>query len=206
MSEVQLESTQLRAQYAAQVTADLERNAKEQERIGAEVALEEQLRALRRDQALLVSMQQALGGESTAAVARPPAGEAASVPTPRRTPAEPKPAGRKKALVAKPKAKKAAVGKPDSKTAASQPSLVALLRDHLGGQGEPRSAAEIATALGRAHPDRTIKTTVVRTTVEGLVAKGLAKRTKQESSVFYTATAGQSEPAPQPAQKEKATP
>jgi hypothetical protein len=197
MSEVRLEATQLRAQYVAQVTEDLERNAKEQERIGAEVAaLEEQLRALQRDQALLVSMQQALGSESTAAGTRPLAGEGASVPSPRSAPARPEPAGRKKTTAARPKAVKTAVKKPDSTTAAAQPTLVALLRDHLGRQGEPRSAAEIATALGQAHPDRTIKTTVVRSTVEGLVAKGLVERTKQGSSVFYTATAGQTEPTP----------
>ncbi|MGI5041680.1 hypothetical protein ACM9HB_35195, partial [Streptomyces sp. JAC128] len=44
------------------------------------------------------------------------------------------------------------------------------------------------TALGQAHPDRNIKTTVVRTTVEGLVAKSHAQRTKQGSSVYYTTT------------------
>ncbi|MEU6098600.1 hypothetical protein [Streptomyces sp. NPDC047079] len=47
--------------------------------------------------------------------------------------------------------------------------------------------AEVATALGQAHPERGIKTTVVRTTLEGLVAKNQAKRTKQGASVFYTA-------------------
>ncbi|MFV5997980.1 hypothetical protein ACNPQM_37810, partial [Streptomyces sp. NPDC056231] len=42
-------------------------------------------------------------------------------------------------------------------------------------------------ALAQAHPDRGVKTTVVRTTLEGLVAKSQAQRTKQGSSVFYTA-------------------
>jgi len=46
-----------------------------------------------------------------------------------------------------------------------------------------------SSALTQAHPDRTIKTTVVRTTVEGLVARSHAHRTKQGSSVFYTAAA-----------------
>ncbi|MFM9701146.1 BlaI/MecI/CopY family transcriptional regulator, partial [Streptomyces europaeiscabiei] len=89
---------------------------------------------------------------------------------------------------------------------AAQPTLVELIHRHLAEQGEPRSAAEIATSLGQAHPDRNIKTTVVRTTVEGLVAKSHAQRTKQGSSVYYTATG--TEPAattPAPAQDQPET-
>ncbi|MER7490789.1 hypothetical protein ABTY20_33900, partial [Streptomyces sp. NPDC126497] len=70
------------------------------------------------------------------------------------------------------------------------PKLVELVRRHLGEQSEPRSAAEVADALGRAHPGRTVKTTVVRSTLEGLVARNQAQRTKQGSSVFYTAPDG----------------
>jgi predicted transcriptional regulator len=69
----------------------------------------------------------------------------------------------------------------------AQPTLVELVRSHLTEQSEPHSAAEVATALDKAHPERGIKTTVVRTTLEGLVAKNQAQRTKQGSSVFYTA-------------------
>ncbi|MGY3206302.1 hypothetical protein [Streptomyces sp. TE5632] len=58
---------------------------------------------------------------------------------------------------------------------------------------QPRSAAEISAALGQAHPERGIKTKVVRVTLEGLVAKSQAQRTKQGASVFYTAPA-----APEP--------
>ncbi|MYY83912.1 MULTISPECIES: BlaI/MecI/CopY family transcriptional regulator [unclassified Streptomyces] len=75
------------------------------------------------------------------------------------------------------------------------PTLVELIADHLGQQQEPRSAAEIATALDKALPDRTVKTTVVRTTVEGLVAKGRVQRSKQGSSVFYTSTTSAERPA-----------
>ncbi|CAL9651492.1 hypothetical protein [Streptomyces sp. Tu 3180] len=70
------------------------------------------------------------------------------------------------------------------------PKLVELVRRHLDEQSEPRSAAEIAGALGQAHPERTIRTTVVRNTLEGLVARNRAQRTKQGSSVFYTAPDG----------------
>ncbi|WP_340385725.1 hypothetical protein U5640_43025 [Streptomyces sp. SS7] len=66
------------------------------------------------------------------------------------------------------------------------PKLVDLVRQHLVGLEDPRSAAEIATALGQMHPERAVKTTVVRTTLEGLVAKNQAQRTKQGTSVYYT--------------------
>lgn len=68
-----------------------------------------------------------------------------------------------------------------------RPTLVELVRAHLAEQKEPRSAAEVATALGAAHPDRAVKPTVVRTTLEGLVARNHAQRSKQGPSVFYTA-------------------
>jgi len=95
---------------------------------------------------------------------------------------------------AKPAAKKAAA------RATAQPTLVELVREHLVGQREPRSAAEVTTALSEAHSGRTVKTTVVRTTLEGLVAKNQAQRTKQGTSVYYTATeAPASEPKQEPA-------
>ncbi|GGX96759.1 hypothetical protein [Streptomyces anandii] len=73
---------------------------------------------------------------------------------------------------------------------AGQPTLVELVRAHLSAQTEPRSAAEVTTALGQEHPDRKIQNTVVRTTLEGLVARNQAQRSKQGSSVFYTAVEG----------------
>ncbi|MFJ6070616.1 hypothetical protein ACIQFU_07155 [Streptomyces sp. NPDC093065] len=103
-----------------------------------------------------------------------------------------KPAGKSSAkTAAKPTAKPAgrAAAKKAPARAAAQPTLVELVREHLAGQREPRSAAEVATALGEAHAGRTVKTTVVRTTLEGLVAKNQAQRTKQGTSVYYTATA-----------------
>ncbi|MGV9937570.1 hypothetical protein ACWDY4_44990 [Streptomyces olivaceoviridis] len=68
-----------------------------------------------------------------------------------------------------------------------KPTLVGLIRAYLAQQSEPSSAAEIAAALGEAHPDRVVKTTVVRTTLEGLVARSAAQRLKQGHSVFYAA-------------------
>ncbi|UPZ27195.1 BlaI/MecI/CopY family transcriptional regulator [Streptomyces sp. LRE541] len=226
MSEVESAATQLKTQYAAQVSADLERNTKEQERIGAEVeALQEQLSALQHDQTLLAELQRALGGDPAAANAKGGSVPAPSVPRQATATA----GGRKKATTAKSAAKPAATkatAKSASKTAVSKPAvskttaatkpaaakstasktgvsktgaqsgaaesgpakptLVELIREHLGRQSEPRSSAEVATALAEAHPEREIKPKVVRTTVEGLVAKGQVQRTKQGSSVFYT--------------------
>ncbi|MFC8390944.1 MULTISPECIES: hypothetical protein [unclassified Streptomyces] len=94
--------------------------------------------------------------------------------------------------------KSAASGKSTRKPPAAKadgPKLVELVRRHLGEQSEPRSAAEIAGALEQAHPERAVKTTVVRSTLEGLVARNQAQRTKQGSSVFYT-TPDNTEQAP----------
>ncbi|MEU9955384.1 BlaI/MecI/CopY family transcriptional regulator [Streptomyces sp. NPDC050982] len=191
MSEVESATTELKTQYAAQVAADLERNTKEQERIGAEVAaLQEQLSALEHDQALLVNLQRTLGAESLeqAGSSKEESVTAAKPSLPRQASAETKSGRRKKATASKPK--KAAAKTPEAKAsapAAKLPTLVELIHSHLGRQSEPRSSAEISTALAQAHPDRDIKPKVVRTTVEGLVAKGHVQRTKQGSSVFYTA-------------------
>ncbi|MFI1206824.1 BlaI/MecI/CopY family transcriptional regulator [Streptomyces sp. NPDC020802] len=211
MSEVESATTELKTQYAAQVAADLERNTKEQERIGAEVAaLEEQLSALQHDRTLLAELQRALGGENDLPQAARSTGKG-STPKPsvprqatagRRKkatatkaaakPAAAKPAAKPAVKAAAPKstpkaATKAAAAEPAAaKPAAAKPTLVELIRDHLAQQSEPRSSAEVTTALTEAHPDREIKPKVVRTTVEGLVAKGQVQRTKQGSSVFYT--------------------
>lgn len=214
MSDVQPETSGVQAQYAIRVATDLETNRKEQDRIGAEVAaLQEQLQALESDHAVLLSMQEALGspGTATAAPAKKTSPLKESVPAPRAGAAGSSAARTKKAAAtkAKPTAKgkdkgdkdKAAKNAPKAaekkKPAgpAAGPTLVELIDKHLVQQTEPRSAAEITTALTQEHPDRTIKTTVVRTTVEGLVAKGRAHRAKQGSSVFYTAAGAAEKPA-----------
>ncbi|MET9762713.1 hypothetical protein ABZ016_27350 [Streptomyces sp. NPDC006372] len=212
MSETTTPATELASQYIAQVTGDLEANVKEQERISAEIAsLQEQLTALQHDHTVLMNMQQALG------VTRVPAEQAAepssaAVPAPRRKKAETATGRQQKARKSTTAPRKGAAKKPAAekagatKTAAAtktakattaakdtRPTLVELIRRHLAEQKEPRSAAEISTALGETHPDRDITAKVVRVTLEGLVAKSQAERSKQGRSVFYTAPA--SEPA-----------
>ncbi|MCX4537749.1 hypothetical protein [Streptomyces sp. NBC_01669] len=223
MSEIQAHATGLTSQYIAQVTGDLERNVKEQERISAEIEeLQEQLGALQHDHSVLVSMQEALGGANAVGEA-----DTTAAPTvPRQATAEPRQSTPKKAAAtsAKTTASKKGAAKASSAKASSaktpsakgssakgspakvpttdaKPTLVNLIRGHLEQQNEPRSATEVSAALTQAHPDRGVKTTVVRTTLEGLVAKSQAQRTKQGSSVFYTATAA-SEPAAAEPQQE----
>lgn len=178
--------TGLTSQYSAQVTGDLERNLKEQERLDAEIeALQEQLASLQHDHSILLNIQQALG-----IPAEPAAPEAvATVPAPRKKAARASGEGKQtKARRSTAPAKKRTAEKSAAKTTAarSAPTLVDLVGEHLASQSEPRSAAEITTALAEQHPERAIKATVVRTTLEGLVAKNHAQRTKQGRSVFYT--------------------
>ncbi|WP_328876142.1 hypothetical protein OHT76_42035 [Streptomyces sp. NBC_00287] len=185
MSETIAEPTELTSQYSAQVAGDLERNLKEQERIDGEIAaLQAQLTALRHDHTVLVNIQQALGAAATPSV--PDAEPASTVPAPRTK-------GSGKAKRANDKTGTAARKRTGTKSVATaaaassaSPTLVELVRAHLAGQSEPRSAAEIAAELGRKYPERTVKTTVVRTTLEGLVAKSQAQRSKQGHSVFYS--------------------
>ncbi|MEU1576726.1 hypothetical protein ABZ519_37375 [Streptomyces collinus] len=125
------------------------------------------------------------------AAAKPATGKPAAEKQATGKPAAEKPATGEPA-VAKPAAKKPAAKSTDS-AKAPEPTLVELIRRHLAEQKEPRSAAEISTALGDAHPHRGIAAKVVRVTLEGLVAKSQAERSKQGRSVFYTAPA--SEPA-----------
>ncbi|WP_328475734.1 hypothetical protein OHS71_00835 [Streptomyces sp. NBC_00377] len=208
MSE-NVSATELTSQYTAQVSADLERNAKEQQRIGAEIAaLQEQLAAHQRDHTVLVGIQQAIG--AAPASAEPSAlPDSAAVPAPRATKKAAESGTGKRARTKKTapaprrdKAEKPAAEKGSGKAQSAktvQPTLVDLVRGHLAEQSEPRSAAEIAATLGKAHPDRSVKTTVVRTTLEGLVAKTQAQRSKQGTSVFYTAPAVPEQAKGQPA-------
>ncbi|MGW4564216.1 hypothetical protein ACWEN3_17975 [Streptomyces sp. NPDC004561] len=199
----------LASQYSAQVSSDLENNVKEQDRLREEIsALETQLAVLLRDHSVLVNVQQALGGP--AAPAQPAAGADSAASSPRKRAAKSaadKPARARKSRTgtAPATAKKAAAKNPkstDTAAKAPKPTLVELVRNHIAGQSEPRSAAEVTTALGKAHPERVTKATVVRTTLEGLVAKNLAQRTKQGSSVFYAS----SDAPKQGAQEDKASP
>ncbi|MFE7776182.1 hypothetical protein ACFU5O_20210, partial [Streptomyces sp. NPDC057445] len=92
--------------------------------------------------------------------------------------------GQRKAAQAKPKEK----AKPARKTAESKsgPPLRELVQGLL--TGEPRTVGEVVKDLTQAHPERVVTSVqVVRNALETLVAKSLAERSKQGSTVYYTA-------------------
>ncbi|UGQ12597.1 hypothetical protein LO772_02985 [Yinghuangia sp. ASG 101] len=179
MPQARPDATELKEQYAAQVTADLERNTREQERIGAEVAaLHEQLLALQQDQTLLEGMRQAIGAPLPAG-----SGKTGGTAAARKSAAAPE-TGRRRKAAAAPRGK----AKTAAKRSTGQPTLGELIHAHLAARSEPRSTAEITESLVQAHPQRGIKNKVVRTTIEGLVARGRVERRKQGSSVYYTTT------------------
>ncbi len=197
MSESTTHTTELTSHYVSQVTSDLEHNVKEQERITAELAaLQEQLATLQQDHTVLVNLQQALG--VPASLPEPTNTGSATVPSPRKKPAS--------ASGTRPSTKKAPAQRSQGKkevAKTAQPTLVDLIHQHVAEQSEPRSAAEIAEVLRQAHTERTIDTKVVRTTLENLVSKSRIQRTKQGSSVFYTAA---SAPEPTAASKDEVQP
>lgn len=200
MTENQDETISLRPLYAARLAEDLKRNAEEQERLSGEMtAIQEKLETLRNDQALLVTMQQALagaedvGGAASADEAKPSLPhQAAPVPQARKekTSRAKKPTSATKAA---PAARPAKASK-----AADGPTLRDLVVGLLSREGEPRSALEVTEALTGAHPDRVIKLTVVRSTLEAMVAKGHVRRSKQGKSVFYSADPKAAETGKQP--------
>ncbi len=189
------DNTNLKSQYAAQITADLERNSTDHERLSSEITtLQQQLLVLENNRVLLLGMRQSLGDEAagdvpdSAEVSSSANGSSAARKS-AKTPTARKPkrkngttsTGRKQAAPDKSRTNRA--------RKAGEPTLGHLIRDDLTQHGEPRSAAEITTALTQTLPDREIKATVVRSTLEALVAKGEAYRTKQKRAVFYSAVA-----------------
>lgn len=163
-------TTELVTHYSSQLASDLERNMHEQDQVRDEIdKLQGRLQTLQHDHAVLSTMQQAL--ESGIPLQQKPSSAAAD---PHRT------------------GYGLAVSAADSgpRRRQQKPTLVALIRGYLTDQAEPCSAAEVSAALSESHPDRVIKTTVVRTTLEGLVARGSAQRLKQGHSVHYVHVEG----------------
>lgn len=192
------ENTNLKTQYAARVTADLEQNTAEQQRIRADIeALQAQLTNLEQDHELLQSMSEALGETA------PP--KKSAMPAPRRakktSAAAPKKADRKTTTARAPKAgtpAKETKGAKDTKAAKAAnagsgaksdtgPAMTTLVFEYLTQQSEPRTNAEITKALTDTQKNRKVNGNAVRTASETLVARSKAERTKQGSTVFYSA-------------------
>ncbi|MYX56159.1 hypothetical protein GTZ89_10655 [Streptomyces sp. SID8382] len=200
MMDTSTDNTSLKSQYTAQITADLERNTAEHERLSTEItSLQRQLSALETNRALLLNMRQTLGDEAAGDVPEntdvsSSANGSSAVRKSAETPAPRKP--KRKTGTTSAGRKQAEPGKSRSNRVrkAGGATLGDLIRDDLTQHSEPRSAAEVTTALAQALPDREIKATVVRSTLEALVAKGQAHRTKQQRAVFYSATAPEAAP------------
>ncbi|MBO3675807.1 hypothetical protein J5X86_12340 [Streptomyces sp. NEAU-YJ-81] len=188
------DNTSLKSQYAAQVAADLERNSAEHERLSSEIAsLQQQLAVLEGNRTLLLSMRETLGDDAACGAPENggvsgPEDDSSATRESAALPATRKPRKKADATSGKRKGAESADSRPSRKPVreAGAPTLRELVRDDLTQHGEPRSAAEITATLTQALPERDIKPTVVRSTLESLVAKGQAHRTKQQKSVFYS--------------------
>ncbi|MEU4173233.1 hypothetical protein AB0F46_41125 [Streptomyces sp. NPDC026665] len=195
--------------YAAQLIADLEANRAQQ------TLLAERLDKLKADEAFLVRLQSSVpaqqrtqdvpGAAATITPSpqdAPAVQEATVVPSPRATETTPAAKTRRKQNPAKKTTPKRATAKTKVKTPPAEktpkqaePTLGVLLQDILTSQTEPRTAAEIVSELERTHPERARDVNTVRNTLERLVAKTQAERSKQGSTVYYTGIPDGSGPA-----------
>ncbi|MFF7976612.1 BlaI/MecI/CopY family transcriptional regulator [Streptomyces sp. NPDC007905] len=194
----------IQERYASQFAADLEKILAEQQELQARLdrlrAEEEWLRGVLGS----LADAQVHGEAADAAQSSAQAPEEAPVPQPRQEEAGPVgQAGRaKKGTVkktvkapakkttAKDPAKKTAKKAAAEKTAARSGELALgdLLLLILAKQpSEPRTAGEVAGALEQTFPERARDINTVRNTLERLVAKSRVERTKQGSTVYYTA-------------------
>ena len=181
--------TELASEYSARIARDLEVNAQEQDRLATEIAgLEEQLRAVRENRAVLERLQQALTPQATSASAASSAAPGSAAPASASIPAPGTADADADAVVPHQRTEPAPNRRslPRQGPAEPKPSLVEAVYAYLAQQREPRSATDVAEAIRAGQPGRTIKTTVIRTTLENLVARNRARRTKQGRAVFYT--------------------
>ncbi|MEU9240401.1 BlaI/MecI/CopY family transcriptional regulator [Streptomyces sp. NPDC048385] len=186
--------TELASEYSARIAQDLELNAEKQDRLATEIAaLEEQLRAVRENRVVLERLQQALTPQATA----PASGSAMASSSGTDGPAEATDAVA--AAVPHQRTESAAKRRASAKPSPAQtkPSLVEAVHTYLAQQREPVSVTDVAEAIRAAQPGRAIKTTVIRTTLENLVAKNRARRTKQGRAVSYTLKASREPQAPE---------
>ncbi|MBK0372639.1 hypothetical protein I3215_06970 [Streptomyces sp. RB110-1] len=178
------------ADYAQRVADDLAANRSEQERVRSELArLQDELVRLEDSEQVLTKMQEVLGGTPKQAAKPRKSSKGAAVPAARGSNRK-KAAGKAAAAVGRKASKKTA-----SPKKAGEPTWLELTTAYLGGQSEPRSAAEVAASLTEAHPERAVQVTVVRNSLEQGVAQGLLERSKQGRSVFYSPTVPASVPS-----------
>ncbi|TXR99799.1 hypothetical protein EAO73_28215 [Streptomyces sp. col6] len=167
--------------YAQRVADDLSANRDEQERVRSELdRLRDELVRLEESEQVLTKMQDVLGGAPKQTAKQGKSPKAAAVPASRRSSSTASTGKSGAAGGRKAARKSASASKPGGAT------WLELATAYLGGQGEPRSAAEVSDALSKAHPERTVQVTVVRNALEQGVAQSLLERSKQGRSVFYS--------------------
>ncbi|MFE3882913.1 hypothetical protein ACFXPQ_08335 [Streptomyces lydicus] len=170
------------ADFAVQVAAKLKSIAKEiddLQKLRAKLEdLQQHLGTASREEAVVPQPS-----EAVTAVTKPvtvPAARRAKPAAPKAKPAKKAPA---KAAGSTKKARKAAParGKARQRNSTRADRVLALL------DRQPRTVTELTKLLAQEHPDHTAPETAVRNTLEtSLVAKGLAHRSKQGRSVFYS--------------------
>ncbi|MFF3909718.1 BlaI/MecI/CopY family transcriptional regulator [Streptomyces sp. NPDC001848] len=158
-----------------QAASDLEDNHRQQKE------LQRQLDALRQEEKLLLDILN-LAEHSTTVPEQAQATEPEKAPS---TDTKEKSASRPRAVRAAGRGSSRKDKAPRGR-AARRPLLGDLLLDLLKKHDEPRLAQELREELIEAYPDRVPTPQVVRNTLEGLVAKGLIRRQKQDRSVLYT--------------------
>ncbi|MEU2339639.1 hypothetical protein AB0926_32355 [Streptomyces griseoincarnatus] len=166
----------VRSRYMEQAAADLEENLRQQQELAR------QIDALREEETLLKSILD-LAGHSEA---MPEQAQEESTPRPSRAPSRGAPPSAERGRRRETAAPQQRGRKARQSAATLRPLLQDLLLELLKGHAEPCPAHELREELLRAHPDRTPTPQVVRNTLEGLVAKGLIERHKQNRSVLYT--------------------
>ncbi|MFJ1662348.1 hypothetical protein [Streptomyces anthocyanicus] len=178
--------------YAKRVTKDLAENKGEQERLRAELArLQGELAELEKSEVLLTKVQEVLGGAPKSPTKKKEKSKAAV------------PAARSNSETSTRKARtnggRAGAQRGTSPRASGEPTWLDRTTAYLTGQSEPKSAAEVTSALAEAHPERTVPAAVVRNALEQGVAQGRVERSKQGRSVFYTSIAAAAPESPDPA-------
>lgn len=172
------------ADYAQRVADDLSANRGEQERVRSELdRLQDELVRLEESEQVLTKMQDVLGGAPKQTAKQGKSRRTAAVPAARRSNAKTA-AGKEGAASGRRTPKKSASAKKPGEA-----TWLELTAAYLGGQSEPRSAAEVSASLTEAHPERSVQVTVVRNALEQGVAQGLLERSKQGRSVFYSPAA-----------------
>jgi len=180
------------SEFAAQVAAKLESIAKEMDELQKlKTKLEDLQKHLGTGAKKAAVAPQA--AEPEPAVTKPatvPPARRAQATTPKAKPAAKPPAKAAKSMNAKKKPRKV---KPARSTTGRRSSTRA---DRVLGllDEQPRTVAEMTKLLAQAHPEHAAPETAVRNTLEtSLVAKGLAHRSKQGRTVFYSRPAAGAE-------------